>query len=620
MTDNIKKLTEYQHTRLRTEMYFGSRVPHTQLIVVYDEQYKPQYKEMTWVPALYTTFREILDNALDEVVGHGYGDRIDIEYDSSNFLFSITDNGRGIPIDWDDEEKCHKATLALAHARAGRNFDDRGSVAGVNGLGGAGCNFCSEWFNIEIHRDGQKFKQEFSEDGADCTELIINQPQITKITSSKTGTKIEFKLSNKVFPEMILPEEFVRSRLVDISISNPSLKLYFNGNRVKAPDMKHILGDKHFSFDIVDGDYINKFYIKYDFDMADEVIHSTVNNIPAFNGGSNIDGFRKSFYKTLISELSKESKKRKLTPNNSDIQKDFLILSYTQMKSPDFDSQSKTRLINEEPEKIVRKYFEDGEVYKKIIKKYPDWIGMIYERCAERTHKKDLDEINKLSKKLAKAKVPKLRDASSRIRENCILFIMEGDSAAAGMTEVRNPDIHASLPLRGKVMNVSGMAPKDVLANKELADIMNSIGLVIGQKADRKNLRYGKIYIAHDADEDGKNIGALLINFFYSFWPELFSGDPYIFVFETPFIIGTKGKERKYWYSSNYESFNADEYKGFHFTRAKGLGTLEKEDWKISINNPELIPIIDDGNLGETLDKIFNPTRADDRKDWMGNA
>ena len=226
-----------------------------------------------------------------------------------------------------------------------------------------------------------------------------------------------------------------------------------------------------------------------------------------------------------------------------------------------------------------------------------------------------------MAKKLMRTKVPELKDATSKDRTECILFLAEGESAIAGMNNARDPEIHGGLGLRGKVLNVNGESPKKALDNQSLANIMNSLGLIIGEKAeDRSTMRYGKVYIAHDMDQDGYNIGALLVNFFYTYWPELFDPkqEPVFYIFNTPFIIAEKGKQRKYWYGNNYDEFKPEDYKGWTITRAKGLGTLMAADWEYSLKNPSLYPIIDDGNMEEALDLIFNGKRADDRKTWIG--
>jgi DNA gyrase/topoisomerase IV subunit B len=189
------------------------------------------------------------------------------------------------------------------------------------------------------------------------------------------------------------------------------------------------------------------------------------------------------------------------------------------------------------------------------------------------------------------------------------------------MINARNADMHGGLPLRGKVMNVDGKPLKEVLENEALASIMTAVGLVPGQRVNRHLLRYGKVYVAHDMDEDGKNIGALLINFFYRFWPELFDPTqaPFLYIFMTPFIIAVKGNTRKYWYGQDYLSFDPAQYaKGWEITRAKGLAALKKKDWEHALATPRLMPIVDDGKLSQSLDLIFNSQRANDRKTWIG--
>lgn len=198
--------------------------------------------------------------------------------------------------------------------------------------------------------------------------------------------------------------------------------------------------------------------------------------------------------------------------------------------------------------------------------------------------------------------------------------IISHNSAITGLSAVRDPAIHGGFPLKGKVLNVNGLNPKDVAQNKVLQDLMSATGLIIGQKAKIEDLRYGKIWVATDMDEDGKNIAALVINFFYTFWPELFQDqeNPFLNIFQTPFVIAEKSGKKNYWYAHDYNTFDPEKWKGWSITRAKGLGTLVKEDWKYSIDNPVLEPIYDDGNLKDSLDLIFNGSKADDRKEWMG--
>ena len=618
----IKKLDDYQHSRLRTETYFGSRSKHAQTVLLFNEN-KPIIEERVWVPALLTYFREAIDNAFDEVISHGHGNRVDVTYDPKTFEFSVQDNGRGIPIEMDKEHGMHLATMVLSEAKAGRNFDDDNRHgAGLNGLGISINNFVSEHFEVEIFRDNKKFTQKFTQGNKVDDALQIMPPKITKSTSPRTGTKIKFKPSAEVFQNMVLPIDFIESRLLEIATTNRKVKIYFNGKQVKPkPNLEKTLfaGSKPITFTVEAEDFKTDFYVVPDAMEKGHHVHSLVNNIPTFDGGEHIDAFKGMFVKQTLAGIERLAKKRRLVPNRSDVLEGLLIFSVTQMKAPFFDNQSKTKLINEEVKKPIYEHLEHFDKFKQAIYKNKEWIESILERCAARTQKKDNAEVAAASKRNLRGKIPELRDATSRVRNQCILFIAEGESAIGGMANVRDPKIHGGLPLSGKIMNVSGEQPKKVLESKALANIMNSIGLVIGQKANRMDLRYGKIYIATDMDADGANIAALLVNFFYRFWPELLEDEenPFLHIFLTPFIIAEKGKQRKYWYSNDYDQFDPEKYKGWTIRRAKGLGTLRKENWQHALEEPRVIAIVDDGKVQETLDLIFNGERADDRKEWM---
>lgn len=373
MSEEIKKLSDYQHARLRNEMYLGARATHTQEIVEIEGQ-EIKIKEVTWVPAVFTAFREIFDNALDEVVGHGYGDRINVTYDDKK-VFSVEDNGRGIPISWDDDHGCHKATLAMTETKAGRNFSDRGNVAGANGIGASVVNFCSEFFTVDIYRDGQHFTQKFKEGTEEFDSLNIQIPKIIPYTGTKTGTKVTFKLSNKVFPDTDLSVEFLKSRITEVAICNPGVKFYFNGEAIKVkPKVEQNLFKDYKSIALEysgDSTACNfcKFWLVPGLSPDSEHFHSIVNNIPAFNGGVHIDTFRRVFFGNLLTALEKESKKRKLSPNRSDVMDGLFIFNILRMNGPNFDSQSKTRLSNEDVGVAIRKWLDDEDFYKSIIKK-----------------------------------------------------------------------------------------------------------------------------------------------------------------------------------------------------------------------------------------------------------
>lgn len=621
--DNIEELTDYLHIRKRINMYLGSSDNHTQDIMEIVDG-KPVIKNVTWVPALYTGFREILDNAADEVIGKGFGNQIDVTYDDKNYIFSVTDNGRGIPFDYDENKKIHIATMVLTKPRTGRNFNQREGVAGANGIGAKGTSNTAEWFEVEIVKNNEMFSQKYTEN-LSGDNLNISKPSIIPSTSPNK-TFIRYKPSKSVYKTFNLPMEFVKSRVTEFAYINPSIKVTFNNELIKTKHdiQKSLFGGLEsikININSKEHNFKSEYILVPNFTESDEIYHSIVNNIFAFEGGTQIDSFRLGFARGLIAALGRESKRRKLYPNRADIMEKLLVFNVVKMDAPDFGSQSKTRLSNEYVGKIISNYLSDENIYKDIIKNNPQWIEEIFERCSERTKKKDASEIAKLSRKLSKIKVNKLIEATGKNRKKCIAILTEGDSSAGKISEARDPEIHGILPLRGKLLNVNGVSPKEAFNNKVLQDIMNVFGLTIGKKADINSMNYGKLWVAADADEDGKNISALIVNFFYTYWPELFSNsEPFLYLFQTPLIIAHKGKETKYWYTDNYDTFDTKKYckkNGWEITRAKGLGSLESEDWIHCLAQPNLFSITDDGKLKESLDLIFNKTKAADRKDWM---
>ena len=641
----IQQLSDFAHTRKRTEMFLGSKSEHSQPVVIFDNN-TFSINEMSWVPALVTCIREAYNNCTDAFIKFKTKDPVlKIDYNEETLEFVVSDNSVGIPIDWLADKQKHICTMVLTEARTGSNFNDAERKGGSIGMNGGGMSYvmmCSEYAEIEIVRAGRpyksdkendsydgmyKFTQRIHEGNALFQELLIDEPTIRKVKSEKTGTTIKFKLSSEVFNKRTLPTTFLRSLLKEVSVSNPKIKVIFNGEQLSAkkPVEKNLFNGRTVITHTV-LDY--SFNLKSDFYIVPNAIEGTdknflmygnVNDAPSFDGGIHLSTFQQKFALGLIKALEKESKRRKLRPNRSDVEEGLLIYNITKMDAPVFGNQSKTQLTSEEVIKPIEKSLDDT-FYENIIKKHKAWIDEIYERCALRTNKKSDEEDRRAAKKLLKNKVAKLLDATSKERSDCTLFLAEGDSAVSNMTAARDSKIHGILPLRGKIMNVSGNEKtKDLMASSSLHDIMSSINLVPGEKADRSKLNYGRVFIAADSDDDGLNINCLIVNFLYKFWPELFQDpdNPFVYCFTTPFIILEKGKEVKYFYGHNQHEYIPEEWNGWSVTRAKGLGTLEKHNFTDAIYNGYAIPYIDDGKLDETLQLIFDKSRADDRKEWM---
>ena len=611
MSEEIRVLNDFQHARLRAEMYLGSRVPHKFRFPIFaDGVFRVQ--EVEFVPAILTAFREALDNALDEMsfLPPKHLREIRVSYDEERFFFEVCDSGRGIPITWREDEGMHTATLAVSMMKAGRNFGDRGEQAGTNGLGISVVNFVSSIFKLEVWRDGKNFTQSF----APGEEDVERSDPLIEDSGTQTGTCISFELDPKVFDYLVMPSSVIESLVVLVASVNPSIKFFFNNEEVRVyKDVKssvfgplqHVM---EFPFEF------GTYYVTETLDEAFTM--SLVNNVPAYNGGTHDTEFTYHFPRRLIEALEKESKKRKLRPNKNDVMDGLFIFGNIRMKAPNFDSQSKTRLINEEIKKPIAKMLMEDFDWQAFIKKNSVFIENVYARCAARTHKIDMSDVDREAKKLKKAKIAKLLDATSRNRSECVLFLTEGDSAAGGINEVRNPAIHGVMPLRGKVLNVFHKNPKQALASKVIQDICGAIGLVPGKKAVVSELRFSKVFIMTDADEDGQgSICPLLLLLFYRFWPELFEQEEsFVQVFMTPLIILEKGKESRYFYPNNIDEFDFNAWKGWKVVRAKGLGSLQPNNFKDQLENPIVIPMKKDFLLSHVLDLLFNGNRADDRK------
>ncbi|QIG68076.1 DNA gyrase subunit B protein [Rhizobium phage RHph_Y68] len=611
----FKILDDYQHARLRTEMYLGSRVPTEILFPIYDDLTETfSMQRTTFVPALLTSFREALDNHLDEMSFVKKG-KIEVFYNEEEHTVMTRDNGRGIPLDFVEEQGARIATIAVSRTKAGRNFGERGEQAGTNGLGISVVNYCSEFFNLVVERDGKIFTQKFSES---AESLITNDPVIAETKDKRTGTEVSFKFSSVVFDQIVLPGSVIKSLVYLIAKTNPNIEFWYNGSRIHTtPDVrKNLFGTSKnvAEFQFEDENARGSYYLR----MTDEdlAIFSLVNNIPAYNGGTMDDEVKYHFPRQLLEALTKESKRRKLSPNKNDVLDQLLFIGSMKVIAPNFDSQSKTRLTNQNVRYPVVASFREKTDWQKFIKDNPELIERIYERCAARTHQIDKSKTDQDEKRLKKLKIPSLVDCNSKERKSCILFITEGESAKGGIIAARNPDIHAVMPLRGKILNVYHKKPAEAMASKIIEQVCAAIGLVPGKKVNYENLRYGKVYIMADADNDGQgSICPLVISFFFKFWPELFIGEnSFVNIFSTPLIIAENKKERRYFYPHNIEEFDYTKFKGWNIRRAKGLGSLQKENFVDHLKNPISVPLSDDADLPHVLDLLFNGARADDRK------
>ena len=319
---------------------------------------------------------------------------------------------------------------------------------------------------------------------------------------------------------------------------------------------------------------------------------SFVNSTPTYDGGFHHDRIKRLFINTVKDKLERTAKKDKLTLVDNDVLAGMTMVIGIIMPNPRFESQTKRKLVRDSHlEKALESFMSDG--MEKFMRKNKELLEHIMERAKSRQRLMDLKDASKLAKKGKKQRVEKLLDANERKdRTKCALFICEGDSAIGGLRSARDKLYQGGIALKGKPMNVSQASIKEVLENQEFADIMSSIGLAIGQKADPKELRYSKIVFLADSDVDGGHINTLLTNFFFTFWPEMFEMGM-IQIAKAPLFEVVTDKGTLYCESPDeLEKLKVrKDVKIKEIMRNKGLGEMSQEAFKYVLNRKEFTKI-----------------------------
>lgn len=615
---DIQVLSDRDHVRLRTSMYLGNTTPTSYLIPSFSVG-KVDMDNVTFIPAVYKCVGEILDNSVDELVQSSQSEKnIYIESNSLLGSFIITDNGRGVPIGIHETGR-HTPEVVFSQLRSGRNFgsDRDQGVIGLNGVGSSAVNFCSSSFLVSIRRDKKHYLQEFS-DGT----LKKTKPSIHSTTSGKTGTSISFTLDEEIFSDISLPDKLVRNRAIEIAASNPGFVIHYNKEKFKFKNgfedlIKKAYGKEYFRFSH-NGLEFFVVYQNQGESQQEEKMFTWVNSSPLFDGGICNTQFLNAFCDKVTSYLTPLAKKQKAQIQKTDVKSGLIVFGSIKLKNPEYDSQSKTRLIGPTMRKEIDAMLETQ--WKSFSRSCKGWLDKILELAVARHSFESTRKALKDHTRQLKRKIPELLDANSRDRSECRLLITEGLSAASSISEVRDPNIIASFPLSGKINNVYGCTISELLGMGKLQNLLSAIGLVPGIRAHIADLRYGKIVIATDADFDGNDIFTLLVNMFYTYWPDLFNKDlPLIYRLRVPNVVASKGKSRIHFRTLSDFEKNKEKYSGWTIDYMKGLGSMVPEDWKMILSTDNsLIPIVDDGKMKETLQLLFSPD-ADARKVWLCN-
>lgn len=613
---DIKVLSDFEHVRMRTNVYLGNTVKTTYSVPVFSADGGMTIKPLEFVPAVLKAVGEILDNSVDEHTQISKTSKwIRITAVPEDGRYIVEDNGRGVPVDKHETGK-YTPEVVFGSLRSGRNFSDdkKAGVIGANGVGSSCVVACSTTFGVEINRDGKRYQQQFAQGGAKNTKPIIESVKV-----KDTGTKIDFTLDPTVFEDITLPPELLRNKAIEIAFNNPDVTVQYNGEKFHykngLEDVIKKFSSNYFKFGIAGFEY----FVVFDaIESIDEQVFTWINSSLLYDGGICNTQFVNAFVDAVTEHLRKDAKKLGAEVTKNDIRQNLLILGSLKISDPVYDSQSKTRLTGPNLRKELNDIISAG--WSLFTRRNKEWLSLVLERANERHHKSANEKAIKEHKKVLAKKVPGLLDAAGRDRLKCKLFITEGLSAASSLVEVRNPETMGSFPLGGKVNNVYGSTVAQVLQMGKLTDLLAAIGLVPGQKVNRYEVRFGKgVVIATDADQDGADIFTTLMCLFYQFWKELFDPKqkPYFFRLISPNVIAVKGNKRVHFSTRAEYEKQRDKYKGWTINYAKGLGSLERADWEIIIDDERfLIPIVGDSHMEETMKLLFSDD-TDARKEWL---
>jgi len=595
--DKYKVLSHIDHILLRPQTYLGSNKPHTSIKWIIEND-KMISKQITYVPSFLKIFDEIITNCVDEHKRNTFLNKIEVFTDMKTGEISIRDNG-GISVLIHKDEGKYVPEVIFGTLMSGSNYDDTDerTGAGVNGYGSKLTNVFSKKFIINTCDGKNLFTQTFTNN--------MRDRDVPKIKKSKNNhTQITYTPDYEKFGLTGLDEShyrLIQKRVIDIAGCNPGIKVYFNNELINIKSFE---------------DYI-KFYKEEFFFESDKdktwsigIGHSTegfqqisfVNSTDTYDGGSHVD----YILNQILSQLREFfQKKHKADVKPSELKNHICLFLNSTVVNPSFSSQTKEKLITE-----IKDFGFTYEVTDKLIKSILkseivnsvlDWIQQ----------KKNADEnklARELNKNLAKIKVDKLIDAKGKERWKCSLALFEGDSASSAFRKYRDPQTQGAFSLRGKFVNATEMNTQKLTQNNEVVNLMGALGLKLGQKVIPGTLRYGRILFYCDSDHDGSSIVALLINFLYKYWPELFES-PMVFKAETPIVVSKNNKTKKkisFYTSEDYtkwlESVNTREWE---IEYKKGLAALMDDEYSEIINNPRLTQITTDDLSKEYLNIWF---------------
>lgn len=617
----IESKDQRWHVRNRITLVFGSNdIEDLETYI-----YKPdgvEFKQVKFHQAKSKAIEEILDNSIDEYY-RGHVTEIHTTLSADKKTVTISDNGIGFPID--------KVAQVYTEFRTGSKFkdeetDEKGFLfrtLGQNGLGAAATCLTSDVFIATVKHYNSKKEQtwEFL-DGALKTNKTKPKP-----FKGASGVTVTLQLSKEVYKDNVINEDLLRKRIIDLAYNNPGLTFFFNGERYQFKkgllelaqridaQSAQLFGEENFIYETQNtkGKTVKgkiDFHLSVCIDKKSddrEKFISFVNSTPTFDGGFHHDRVKRIFINAVKDKIERAAKKEKISVIDNDVLTGMTFVMGITMPNPRFESQTKRKLVRDlNLEKGIEHFMNEN--IEKFLRKNKEYLDLVVERAKSRHRFQELKDASLKGKKAKKQRVEKLLDANERKdRHLCTLFICEGDSAIGGLRSARNKLYQGGIALKGKPMNVMQASINDVINNQEFMDIMASIGLTIGQKADVNSLRYSKIVFLADSDVDGGHINTLLTNFFFTFWPELFEQGAIQFAKAPLFEVITDKETLFVETDDQLEKLKKSGVKIKEIQRNKGLGEMSPEAFKHTLSRDEFCKItVDDmDSAKQTLDICF---------------